>query len=506
LAVLLASVLPQDLLVASATKLHPDLPLAKFLEQFAAWVSPGNLNGKFDIGDAASPFLKRVSSTYNHYTRWVTDQAAARERPAAEIEQELAATLHFIHDGRSLDLAATLLSTVQSSLKRTERMNAACAGQLNQAAAAIAETRGLAAFGRTARIEWLLTVGDEASVAQAKELLRADLADSIAYRGVLELNGETRSAFVKHDHTPDGRPCVAWGELVKQAALELLKQDRHLALIEAARRCVALSESALAAEIFQLAIKDQDLAAKPLLNLLALEYAKEATDWELAEACVQRALADAKLQQVSTLWRDAAGIAQHRNKFHDWIEFLDRAYELEFAALPKTVNLETFRQDYDKLFGQLEQRMEQLINAPQAEKLSFARMVQRAATRWRDIDVDDTTACHRTARILTKLGFATAAWNYWTTPLAETPDQSTVWQAFAVAMNAEQRFSVTDRAWSTAFACEPTNPEILLQHAQFLRSTRQEKRATELLTRIITNTWQARFDSIKTQAQTLLGP
>ena len=265
-----------------------------------------------------------------------------------------------------------------------------------------------------------------------------------------------------------------------------------------------MSEPALAAEIFALAIKDQDLGASPRLNLAALQYALEAGHWEQAEACIRRVLADEKLQKVSKFWRDAAHIAEQLHKFHDWIEFLDRAYELEFAALPKTLDLNAFRIDYGNLFNQFDQRTAQLAGAKPSEKVAFSHIVQRAAARWRDIDVDDTVACHRTAFILAKLGLPTAAWNYWTTPLAETPDRSTVWQTFAIAMHAQQRVAVADQAWTTAFACEPTNPEILLQHAQFLRSTRQEHKARELLTKIVNNTWQPRFDSTKQQAQALL--
>ncbi len=504
LAVLLSSVMPQNPLVANATKQHPEMPLARFLEQFGGFPSQGSLEGTLDAGEAASPFLKRVCSAYNHYSRWATDRAAARERPAADIQNELAATLLFIRECRSVDLAAKLLSTVHLGLKRTERMNATFARQLNDATATMAEERGIPAFGRTVRIEWLLTVGDDAAITQARELLRTHLTDAIANGVLPELNGETRSAFVKHFQTPDGQPCGPWGELVKEAAQKLAEKKRPHTLIVLSRACFSLSEPALAAEVFQLAIKDQDLAAHPRLNLAALVYAKEAGNWEQAEVCVRQALANEKLQQVPQLWRDAASIAHHLKKFPDWIDSLDRAYELEFAALPKTVNLETFRQDYDSLFGQLDQRTEQLVDARQSEKLAFARLVQRAASRWRDIDPDDTAACHRTARILTKLGLATAAWNYWTTPLAETPDRSTVWLTFAAAMNSEQQFTVADRAWSTAFACESTNPEILLQHAQFLRTAGQEHRARELLTKITTSTWQPRFEAVKSQAQTLL--
>ncbi len=504
LAVLLSSVVPQNPLVANATKQHPDSPLAKFLEQFVGFAMHGNRPGTLDAGPSGSPFLKRVCSTYNHYSRWAWNQVATREQSATDLEQDLTATLSFVRDCRSVELAAKLLLTVHAEIKRGNRMNATLARQLIDATTALAEERGLPAFARTVRIEWLLTVGDDASVAQAKELFRTQLVEPIADGSLPALNGETRSAFVKHFKTPDGQPCGPWGELVHEAARKLTEVKQPQTLIALARACVSLSEPTLAATIYELAIKDQDLVAQPRLNLAALTYAKEAGNWEQADVCVQRALAEEKLQKVSQLWRDAAAIKHQLRKFHEWIECLDRAYEMEFAALPKTVNLEAFRKDYDSLFGQLDQRTEQLADAKASDKLSFARTVQRAAARWRDIDVDDTFACHRTAAILTKLGFATAAWNYWTTPLAETPDRSAVWTTFASAMQSQQRFVVADRAWSTAFACEPTNPEILLQHAQFLNSTRQEHKARELLTKITTSTWQPRFETTKQQAQTLL--
>ena len=526
LAVLLSSVVPQNPLVANATKQHPDSPLGYFLEQFSAVVVQGNHHAWLEP-TRASPFLNRLVLAYNHHSRWSADQAAPRDRAEADLQKELATTLLFIRECRSLELATKLLATVHLGLKRNERMNATFARLLNDTTVAIAEARDLPAFARTARIEWLLMVGDDASVAQAKELFRTQLTEAIANGSLSALNGDTRTAFVKHFKTPAGQPCGPWGELVHEAAVKLdalsgtalaagnaqiqtpaasavpLKGS-PLGLIAMARSCVSLSEPTLAATIFQLAIRDQDLVAQPRINLAALAYAKEASNWELAEACVQRAVADEKLQKVPQLWRDAADIKHQLRKFHEWVECLDRAYELEFATLPKTVDLNAFRIDYGNLFNQFDQRTAQLAGAKPSEKVAFAHIVQRAAARWRDIDVDDTVACHRTAFILAKLGLSKAAWNYWTTPLAETPDLSAVWQSFAIAMHAQQRIAVADQAWTTAFACEPTNPELLLQHAQFFRSTRQEHKARELLTKIVTSNWQPRFESTKQQAQQLL--
>lgn len=504
LAVLMSSVVPQNPMVANATQKHPDLPLARFLEQFAAWIVTSNLNGQMDIGANAAPFLKRICGAYNHYCRWSTDRAATRERSATEIEHELDQTLRYVIECRSLDLMLNLLATIQEGLKRVERMNPTFARQMNAAVTAIAADRGFPGFARTDRIEWLLLIGDAEAVAAAEKLFRAQLFDAIDGGFVPNLRSEVRTAFVKQSKTPDGQSCTQWVEVVREAVQQLSTMDRPMSLVSIARRCVALGEPAFAAEIVQKAIKDQDLKAKQKLNLAVLEYSKDASDWSLAEACVKLALSDALLQQKSGLWRDAARVGHRQQKFSEWIENLEKAYEIEFAALPKTVNLEKFRQDYDALFGQLEERTEQLVDANRADKESFARVVQRAAMRWREIDTDDTIACHRAARMLSKLGFATAAWNYWTTPLAEKPDLSTAWTSLANAMENEHRFKVADKAWATAFVCEPTNPEILLNHARFLQSTHQKDRARSLLLAIITGNWQPRFEGTKTQAQTML--
>jgi hypothetical protein len=319
-----------------------------------------------------------------------------------------------------------------------------------------------------------------------------------------ELRYEVRTAFCKRLKVPEKQSCKEWADLVKAAAQKLAGEQHSLALIVMARRCVALNEAGLAAEIFQMSIKNQDLNAKPYLNLAVLEYAKEIEDWKLAEACIQRVLSDPESPRVASLWREASKIAYHGNKFHDWIEDLEKAYELEFAALPKTVNLDQFRKDYDVLFTQLEQRCDQLADGSRNEKDSFSRTIQRAAQRWRKIDPDNTAACHRTAKMLGKLGQATAAWNYWTTPLAASPDQSATWTTFAVAMDGDHRFTVADNAWSTAFECEPTNPEILLHHARFLQKSKQNDRARQLLTRVTTGQWQPRFENAKSEANALL--
>lgn len=502
-AVLVASVAYTNM-VPNTTNPYPNVPLTLFLDQAVTLIPSGNTNGHMDVGSDAPSFLKRLAAAYNHYSRWTSGRTDAADRSEADVDQELKQTLQYVSDCRSLELAETILSAVHQRLNTSGRMKPEYARQLNATASAIATDRDIPAFARTARIEWSLLVGTPESETEAKNLLRAQILDAADAGRVPGLRPEIRAAFAKHFQTMDGQSCPPWASLVRETAVLMTAMKRPLSLTAMACQCVSLNESSLAAEIIQMAIQDQDLTAKSPLNLVVLEYAKLAKDWQLAEACLTRALDDPANQRDARLWRDAARVAHEQQKLSTWIENLEKAYEIEFADLPKTVNLESFRQDYQSLFQQLEERTDQLVDGTAADRLSLAMIVQRAANRWREIDPDDTNVCQRAARMLTRLGQTSAAWNYWTTPLAEAPDQSTAWMAFAAAMQSENRFVMADKAWLTAASCEPTNPEILVQHAQFLRTTRQEARAQALLKAIIAGTWQPRFAPTKAKAQELL--
>lgn len=457
-----------------------------------------------DAGPEAGQFLKRICGNYNYYSRWASGRAAASGRPVNDVQTDLDATLGFLRDCRSLDLATILLKAVHDALSKTNQSTPGFARQLNEFAARLADERGYRGFCRSLRIEWLLQIGDQSSEARALELLRDDFADALSAGVVPEVLSDVHTAFVRHFKTENGQPCDPWCDILMASASELIQKKQPIAAIELARRCIAVNEQDLVAKILDRVMKDQ-VAADPFeLNLSVLKCAKEAGFWERAAAAVRQVLQHEQGKNIPRFWRDAAEISLHRQKFEDSVNELERASELEFASLPKSVNLQAFRQSYEELFTRFEERTEQLLQAGAAEKASFARQIQRAAGRWRSIDTNDTICCHRTAKMMTKLGLATAAWSYWTTPLANSPDQSAAWIDFAVAMNSEQRFNIADKAWSTAFQCESTNPDILLQHAQFLRSTNQTQRSREILTRITTSTWQPRFEGVKNQAQLIL--
>jgi len=109
-------------------------------------------------------------------------------------------------------------------------------------------------------------------------------------------------------------------------------------------------------------------------------------------------------------------------------------------------------------------------------------------------------ACHAAARILEILGEQELAWDYWTTPLAASPNDSSAWMALGRSLRDRSRIRDADRAFSEAFVCEQTNPDILIERADMLLLDGQREAAMRLYGQISDGTWQPRFNGTKSRA------
>jgi hypothetical protein len=124
---------------------------------------------------------------------------------------------------------------------------------------------------------------------------------------------------------------------------------------------------------------------------------------------------------------------------------------LEFSSLPNTVNVESLRSDYNKLFDRFTTYSETMLEARKPLLEDFVERVTQAADAWRSIDPDPTLACQRTARLLQLIGLYDPAWDYWTTPLVNTANSSAAWTNMATALtesNRSCRFCAQDEVWA----------------------------------------------------------
>jgi tetratricopeptide (TPR) repeat protein len=177
---------------------------------------------------------------------------------------------------------------------------------------------------------------------------------------------------------------------------------------------------------------------------------------------------------------------------------------LEFAAMPDMVNVQLLRGDYNNLFDQFTTFAEKSLAAKKRLPDDFVERMAQAADAWRSVDPDPTQACQRAAKLLQLVGLHDSAWEYWTTPLANTANSSAAWSNLAGALQETNQLHLAGQAWSEAFAAEPTNPELLWHHATLLRSQGHMKQAKPLLQLIVTGKWQPRFANIQSQARSAL--
>jgi cytochrome c-type biogenesis protein CcmH/NrfG len=99
------------------------------------------------------------------------------------------------------------------------------------------------------------------------------------------------------------------------------------------------------------------------------------------------------------------------------------------------------------------------------------------------------------------MGADEMAWDYLTTPLAESANESTPWTNLAATLRQQGDFLLADRAYATAYEIEPTNAQILWDRAQLLQQSQRHAEAVKLYKQIADGTWQPRFSGIQQQAK-----
>ena len=187
------------------------------------------------------------------------------------------------------------------------------------------------------------------------------------------------------------------------------------------------------------------------------------------------------------------------------LQYQQEAVELEFRQFDTTVDLQWVRSRYGNLLDRYGKLARILARPVSKKSVGIVRDVISTADRWRSLDNDPTTACQAAARVLNVLGESELAWDYLTTPLALKPNEAAPWVDLARSMREGDQIEMADRAYAAAFKAEPTNAEILWDHACMLDQNGQRSRALQLYSQIAGGDWQPRFNSIKQKAESIVG-
>tara|TARA_R110002072_G_scaffold303142_1_gene495835 strand:+ start:109260 stop:115841 length:6582 start_codon:yes stop_codon:yes gene_type:complete len=468
--------------------------LGSFLVQHFDWMKDQDRGKEFVLPDSASPFLRHQADIHNLYALWSSGRAT-QDRTESQVNKELNRSFELIRKCPSKDVAWTLLNVAHQSIDETlskKKLHL----RLAKEAASFESVPGLFGSARHARVLWLISGGRTDEAQSLYGSFRVDTAEA----GItLPVSNEIRSAFRSASGSSE-----VWSKLILDSAKPLIEQKRGPELFHLALNCAVIAEHDTARQLLNLGIKEADLSNRPDLLLAGLQCLMTIEDWDRAEDFVRRLINNRNARENAALWRTASQIATALGNDDESLQRLEQAMRLEFASLPDTVNVESLRADYNRLFDRFTTFVDKSLAEGNALPKDFIERVTQATDAWRSVDPDPTVACQRAAKLLQLVGLYDDAWAYWTTPLANTTSSSGAWTKLAMALAETNQIHRASQAWSEAFAAEPTNPELLWNHASLLRNHNQPEQAKKLLTQIMNGKWQPRFANYKPRAKSLL--
>ncbi len=280
----------------------------------------------------------------------------------------------------------------------------------------------------------------------------------------------------------------------------LIQQNQRPTAIALAWQCRQLDHDALADRLF-----DQTLAGLDeqqfLTRLSALNYLILAKDHDRFLKLLAPLLTHVEYEKSSSLWRLAARVAEDAGRLAQAVRYVERALDLDYDNLPPRYNVEEVRRRYQQLFEKYQQLARFTTITGEAPPTEFVSRLIQATDRWRALDSDVTPSCQQASQLLASLGLQELAWDYLTTPLAMKPNEATAWLTLAQQLGSERSYDLASRAYAAAYEAEPTNAQILWDHAQSLEQAGQTQDAQTLYEQIARGRWQPRFESLQRRAQ-----
>jgi tetratricopeptide (TPR) repeat protein len=503
-AVLLASANQFSGPVTNATDAHKDSPLASFIQQYAIWRQDGNRDQEFVIAEDSCEFLRNLASAHNIWARWNTGRAT-NGKTVQQIDIELNDALEFIDSCKNSHTAWNLIGTVFQTLEKTD---AATVKQFEQL---VKSTDRFRKHGSNMSITPLL-LRVRLKAGQRKislEELRKYVDDQVEMLGQVARDGVLRKAFAdvltRPDSNKDQPEAVngmePWNSILTDAAKKLIANKQTLSVIHLADTCWTEGDRELAESLFELAIDGVSFATEPRVGMLAIKYLTHTKDWKRAEQFLQMIPDDSVARKTARYWRSASTVAQKLERENESIRRLEKALDIEFAGLPQNIPLKPLRDQYTTLMARYATLLAKSDLKDSAFVADIRKRVIKAADRWRGIDPDVTALCYHAGLLFHTLGEDELAWSYWTTPLASKPRDSSLWRKLAVEMNNKGLVDRSHEAYTQAFACEPTNPDILWHHAATLKARGRRAEGNALVKKIVEGQWQPRFSNIVKQAK-----
>jgi tetratricopeptide (TPR) repeat protein len=469
---------------------HPKEPLAKFLALYNHRIHDGKKAKLTPIGGPTEGFIKQLVVFRHVYGRWPARQA--RRGKEATAWEAAARDLALMRRIKSPLLRWELLDVVHGHYEGDDPRFQRALGD------AYLQFKDHPELGYAARYEHarsLVNLDNKKARELFMELHAAALRDGI----VPPIDSSFREAF-----SVAGAGNRGFADLMRKASAVLIAGKHRAAVFSLARQCYALDDPTLADQLVAVAVEGATGKERQQLSLLGIRYWCSTQRFGRADTLLQMLLKDKVLARHSQLWRLAAFLAGKRGKVSRSVGCLEKALEIEYRHLPPVINLQAVREDYGMLLNHFQTLATATKVLEKEPSRKFLGRVVRAADRWRSLDNDGTAACQAAARIFQTVGAHDLAWDYFTTPLSEKPNESDSWLSMAQQLSQDGDFGLADMAYALAFEAEPTNAQILWDRAALLQEMGKTERARKIYRQIADRTWQPRFSWIQTQAREMV--
>ena len=470
---------------------HPDSPLAQYLALYSSPVLRKHASqwavrtGQWDEG-----YLKHLAVTHALYQRWQTSRVLAGkpEQRRAELQK----ALDYVKQQRGSGYGWALLVLMQDRAADEEKAKRDAKDVRRALADGFALFSDTPGFRYAARYEQARSLYQAGEPAEAKRRFRELYEEAVKKDRLPRIDADFRNAMADGD---------VWGELIRKTSAQLIEKKRRPALLLLARQCIELGETPLAIHLCDAALVGAEAKERDALTLTVVLISQAKRRIRRAERLLEGLLADPKLAKAPGFWRLAAELAEKRDRKPRQLECLERALEAEYARLPEVIDLKAMRGDYEKLLGHYQALADAMVTLRVTPPADFRTKVVRAADRWRALDTEAHASCQAAARILQTLGERELAWDYLTTPVGKQPGESGPWVRLAETLNRRGDLELADRAYSAAFAVEPTDAQILWDRSQNLRQSGKAADAQKLLRKLADGPWLPRFHGLQSQAR-----
>ncbi len=470
---------------------HPDALLAKYVFLHQQQMSKSGKIEQMDLADQRiDGFLNRLADFRDVYARLTSGKASQGtvEQRAADRQK----AVEFVRRCKSPLFGWTVLSMLLDEAGGDPESYRSLA----DACRLFEKVPGLSYSARYEAARCSLQAGDwQKARDQFRELHTAALKLDV----LPPIDASFTQAF-----RYDGEGSTQLAALMRGAGEKLIERGDRRAAFALAWQCHHVGESQLAEDVFTAALSELPDDTRFGTTLAAVHYLWQTGQYARADALFQPLLADEQLKQDSAFWRIGAALAEHNGMTTRSVMCLDEAMDLEYQRLPDEVNLESVRQVYGQLLGRFQQLADAIDTLPAEPPQELISRVVRATDRWRSLDTDDTAACQVAARVLQRLGAHDLAWDYLTTPLGDRPGDSPAWLDIAQTFRGHSEFELADRSYAKALLAEPTNAQILWDHAQMLEQAGRFNDARSLIRQLGEGQWPQQYESLQTRAQSQL--